>query len=164
MPTRTTTPSPPRGQRGGYRPGAGRKPKWPSGTAMKTMRLPAVLEDELRRYAHQRLAELQRDQARAASRHAAGPPPKPEHVHMKQITSRHFTIEHEKQVIGDVCRLARDRWLACLYDTAADDHAFAEGETRQDAVAALLSQARTRWARARGRGQKPCHGEGDGRE
>ena len=144
MPTQATPLSPPRGQHGGSRPGAGRKSTWPSQTEMKTMRLPAVLEDELRQYARQRIAELQRD--RAARRRAAGPPPRPEQVRMQKITARHFTLEHEHQTLGDVCRLARDRWLACLYDAAADDHAFAEGETRQGAVAALLRQARTRWA------------------
>ena len=52
-----------RNQHGGRRPGSGRKPTWPSGAAMKSMRLPAVLEEELRRYARQRLAEIKRDQA-----------------------------------------------------------------------------------------------------
>ena len=44
--------------RGGKRKGAGRKSKWPPGTELKTMRLPAGLEKELFEYAQKRIAEL----------------------------------------------------------------------------------------------------------
>ena len=44
--------------RGGKRKGAGRKPKWPTGTELKTMRLPACLEKEIFEYAQKRIAEL----------------------------------------------------------------------------------------------------------
>jgi hypothetical protein len=47
MPTNAISLRPPRDNRGGPRPGAGRKSQWPTGTAIKTMRFPAVLEDEL---------------------------------------------------------------------------------------------------------------------
>ena len=127
-------------------PGAGRKPTWPSGAAMKSMRLPAVLEEELRRYACQRLAEIKRDQA--GTRKADEPPPEFKQVHMQKITTRHFIIVHQKQTIGDVCRVAHDRWLACLYDGDTDHHAFAERQTREDAVATLLIQERSRWLNA----------------
>jgi hypothetical protein len=56
------------------------------------MRFPAVLEDELRQYAHQRMAELQLTQARTKVRKAAGPPPELKQVGMKKIDTRHFTI------------------------------------------------------------------------
>jgi len=44
--------------RGGARKGSGRKPQWPEGTALKSMRLPASLEGELRQFAQDRLKEL----------------------------------------------------------------------------------------------------------
>ena len=44
--------------RGGKRKGAGRKPKWPTGTELKTMRLPACLEKEIFQYAQKRIGEL----------------------------------------------------------------------------------------------------------
>ena len=44
--------------RGGKREGAGRKPKWPTGTELKTMRLPACLEKEIFQYAQKRIGEL----------------------------------------------------------------------------------------------------------
>ncbi len=128
---------------GGRRAGAGRKSSWPNHTAMKTMRLPAALEEELHRYARQRMAEINRDQA--GRRHPDGPPPEVSQVRMEKISAGHFTIGYEKQTIGDVCRVSRDRWLACLYNPEADHHAFAEGQTREDAVATLLIQERSRW-------------------
>ena len=136
-----------RNKHGGCRPGAGRKPTWPSGATIKTMRLPAVLEEELRRYARQRLAEIKRDQT--GTRKADEPPPEFKQVHMQKITTRHFIIVHQKQSIGDVCRVTDDRWLACLYDVDADHHAIAERQTREDAVATLLSQERSRWLNVR---------------
>ena len=44
--------------RGGKRKGAGRKSKWPTGTELKTMRLPACLEKEIFEYAQKRIVEL----------------------------------------------------------------------------------------------------------
>ena len=144
MPTHATSLRPPRDNRGGPRPGAGRKSQWPTGTAIKTMRFPAVLEDELRQYARKRMAELQRAQARADARQAAGPPPELKQVHMAKIDARHFTIVHGEQSIGDVSCADDRRWLACLYGVDGD-HAFAWGKTRRLAVTVLLSQERTRW-------------------
>jgi hypothetical protein len=98
----------------------------------------------LRQYAHKRIAELQRAQARADARQAAGPPPELKQVHMAKIDARHFTIMHGEQSIGDVSRSGDGRWLACLYGVDGD-HAFAWGKTRRLAVTVLLSQERTRW-------------------
>jgi len=108
------------------------------------MRFPAVLEDELRQYAHKRMDELQRAQARADACKAAGPPPELKQVHMAKIDTRHFTIVHGEQSIGDVSRADDGRWFACLYGVDGD-HAFAWGKTRRLAVAVLLSQERTHW-------------------
>ena len=134
-----------RQKQAGRRNGAGRKSKWPNGTPIKTMHLPAVLEEELRQYARQRMAEIKQTPVRANTRQADGPPPAFKQVYMQKITARHFTIEHKFQIIGDVCRVAHDRWLACLNDAYTDHPAFAEGPTRQDAVATLLIQERSRW-------------------
>ena len=43
--------------RGGKRPGAGRKSIWGEGVVLKTMRLPASLEDELKRYALEKITQ-----------------------------------------------------------------------------------------------------------
>lgn len=68
MPTDATRISPPRDSRGGPRPGSGRKSKWPKGTVIKTMRFPAMLEDELRQVAERRMAEIERAKAQAKVR------------------------------------------------------------------------------------------------
>ena len=133
-----------RDKRGGRRPGAGRKSIWPSGVAIKTMRFPVVLEDELRQYAHQRMSELQRAHAREEARKAAGPPPELKQVRLEKIDARHFTMVYGMQTIGDVSRGDEGRWLACLYGVEGD-HRFAWGKTRQLAVAILLNQERARW-------------------
>lgn len=44
--------------RGGRRKGAGRKSKWPPETELKTMRLPACLEQEIFKFAQDRIAEI----------------------------------------------------------------------------------------------------------
>jgi len=144
MPILSAPGRPSHDKRGGRRPGAGRKSIWPSGVAIKTMRFPAVLEDELRQYARQRLAELQRAQARAEARKAAEPPPELKHVRMAKIDARHFTLVYGTQTIGDVSRGDDGRWLACLYGVA-DDQQFAWGKTRRLAVAMLLNRERRRW-------------------
>lgn len=146
MPTTVTRPSPPQHNWGGRRPGAGRKSQWPAGTTIKTMRLPAVLEDELRQYAHQRIAELHHAQARTDARRAAGPPPELKQVRLEKIDARHFTLVHEAQAIGDVSRCDDGRWLACLYGVDGDP-AWAWGKTRRRAVTRLLNQERARWFR-----------------
>jgi len=89
MPNHTAPLRQARDNRGGSRPGAGRKSIWPTGTVIKTMRFPAVLEDELRQYAHQRTAALQRTHARTEGRKAAGLPPELKQVGMEQIDTRH---------------------------------------------------------------------------
>ena len=44
--------------RGGIRKGAGRKSKWPAGTELKTMRLPACLEKEIFEFAQVKIAQI----------------------------------------------------------------------------------------------------------
>ena len=46
----------PGGKWGGARKGAGRKAQWPAGTPLKSMRLPANLEAELKQFARDRLS------------------------------------------------------------------------------------------------------------
>ena len=74
-------PEPSKRHWGGSRPGAGRKSQWPAGTTLKSMRLPASLEAELKQVAREWLS---------GSREQVSPPKRPRR---RPPTSKSLTVE-----------------------------------------------------------------------